>query len=271
MSGPYPRIPGPDVTGPDVTGGRNRAVWDCLMSVALFAPMLAWWPTAVKLYRLDPDHDGTDLDTYLPYVRENGVPTALALIWVLMALMAVYYAVMIALWSRDRRRALIATPIAALGAAGFFIGQLRYLVFSHEVGIVDFCARWVPVFVAMMIVAWSIARRRHLWWLIAVPVLALLAVNASQTDTWFPDPLNGLINTLVSQGIAIDDLLLTLTPRRSKPFDDVTALAVGIAVLWLIDAAVGAMVRGREPLAGNDDAPTVRADLGVGARGALGH
>ena len=165
---------------------RGTSIKRTMVSAALFLPLLAWWPMVLWLFTFDPLNETPFPEYYADYLA-NGPATSLILIWALTALMPVYMVLVLAFWSRSVVRAAVAVPLGAIGALGFWGGQIPVLVRSGEYGILNFCSDHMPVWVVMLIVAWSIARRRQLWWVLAVPVIALLAVNAY--EGWAVNPV----------------------------------------------------------------------------------
>ena len=97
------------------------------------------------------------------------------LIWSLTALMPLYMVLVLGIWARNPMRSGIAVVIGAVGALGFWGGQVSVLVRSGDYPVLTFCSEHMPAFVTMLIVAWSVARRRGFWWVLAIPVIMLLA------------------------------------------------------------------------------------------------
>ena len=84
-----------------------------------------------------------------------------------------------------------AVVIGAVGALGFWGGQVPVLVRSGDYPVLTFCSEHMPAFVVMLIVAWSVARRRGFWWVLAIPVITLLAINAY--EGWASNPVDAIV------------------------------------------------------------------------------
>lgn len=232
---------------------RGTAIKRSLVSVSLFLPLLAWWPMVLWLFTFDPLNETPFPEYYADYVA-NGPATSLILIWTLTALMPVYMVLVLAFWSRSVVRAAIAVPVGAIGALGFWGGQVPVLVRSGEYGILTWCSEHMPAWVVLLIVAWSIARRRQFWWVLAIPVIALLAINAY--EGWAANPVDTIVNgTGDLLGVPAAEVLDPFSPRFRSPFDDSVDIIAGVVTLWIVDAVIGALARqGRpEPTTYTDD------------------
>ncbi|UAK36227.1 hypothetical protein K8O93_12775 [Gordonia bronchialis] len=214
--------------------GERGAPWQqTLISGLLFVPIVAWWPTSLLLFRFDPTHSMKVIER-VAYVEAHGPSMSLQLRWVLTVLIAVYFVAVIVIWARSRTRALVALPVAAIGAAVFWGGQVPYLV-TEGSNFATTLARWAPLAVSLMIVAWSIARRRHLWWLMGIPVIVYVAVVAAQFRQIGPTDV--VIKSLgVEQGINSP-----FWPSTHEAYGDLVDLIAGIVALWAIDAGFGAV------------------------------
>lgn len=219
--------------------GERGAAWQqCLVSAALFVPIVAWWPMSLWLYQFDPHH-GESGPARVAAFNADGPNASLILRWALTAIIVVYFVAVIVWWARSPRRAVIAAPIAAVGAIGFWGGQVPLLLSAQDNLVID-AAKHAAIFVALMIVAWSIARRRHPWWLLGVPIIAVLAVNASRHPEWFPNPTDVVLER-TADGIQ-SAANPPFWPITRQTFGDVADLIAGILLLWAIDAGFGAIV-----------------------------
>jgi hypothetical protein len=224
---------------------RGTSVKRSLVSASLFLPVLAWWPMVLWLFTFDPLNETPFPEYYADYVA-NGPATSLILIWALTALMPVYMVLVLALWSRSVVRAAFAVPIGAIGALGFWGGQIPVLVRSGEYGILNFCSDHMPAWVVLLIVAWSVARRRQFWWVLAIPVIALLAVNAYAG--WAANPVDAIVDgTGHLLGVPASRVLDPFSPRFRSPFDDTVDIIAGVVTLWIVDAVFGALSRQGRP------------------------
>lgn len=224
---------------------RGTSIKRTMVSAALFLPLLAWWPMVLWLFTFDPLNETPFPEYYADYLA-NGPATSLILIWALTALMPVYMVLVLAFWSRSVVRAAVAVPLGAIGALGFWGGQIPVLVRSGEYGILNFCSDHMPVWVVMLIVAWSIARRRQLWWVLAVPVIALLAVNAY--EGWAVNPVDGIVDGAGDLlGVPAAKVLDPFSPRFRSPFDDAVDIIAGVVTLWIFDAVIGALAGQGKP------------------------
>ncbi|MBD0863398.1 hypothetical protein IA539_19680 [Gordonia sp. zg691] len=220
---------------------RGTAVRQTLVSAALFLPVLAWWPTVLWLFTFDP-LNGTAFPEYYAAFQADGPAVSLILIWVLTALMPLYMVIVLGIWARGPVRSAIAVAIGAVGALGFWGGQVPILVRSGEYAALTFCSDHTPAFVLMLIVAWSVARRRGFWWVLAIPVIALLAINAY--EGWTSNPLDALVDRTGSLlGVPTAEVLDPFSPRYRSPFDDVVDIIAGISTLWVVDSVFGALSR----------------------------
>ncbi|MEO9327986.1 hypothetical protein [Gordonia aurantiaca] len=239
---------------------RGTPLTRTLISAAFFLPVLAWWPMVLWLFTFDPLNETPFPEYHANYVA-NGPATSLILIWTLTALMPIYMVLVLAFWSRSVTRAAFAVPIGAVGALGFWGGQVPVLVRSGEFGILNFCSDHMPAFVVLLIVAWSIARRRQFWWILAVPVIALLAVNAY--EGWAANPVDTIVNgTGQLLGVPATEVLDPFSPRFRSPFDDVVDIIAGVLTLWLVDAVLRVMARQGK----GDDEPSYGGSSGLFGR-----
>lgn len=225
---------------------RGNAVKQSLVSTAVFLPVIAWWPTVLWLFTFDP-LDGTPFPEYHANLQANGPEASLLLIWSLTALMPLYMVLVLGIWARNPLRSGIAVVIGAVGALGFWGGQVPVLVRSGDYPVLTFCSEHMPAFVVMLIVAWSVARRRGFWWVLAIPVIMLLAINAY--EGWASNPVDAIVDgTGRLLDVPASQVLDPFSPRFRSPFDDVVDIVAGILTLWVVDAVFGALSRqAREP------------------------
>ncbi|OUC76818.1 hypothetical protein [Gordonia lacunae] len=225
---------------------RGNAVKQSLVSAALFLPVIAWWPTVLWLFTFDP-LDGAPFPEYHANLQANGPEASLLLIWSLTALMPLYTVLVLGILARSPLRSGIAVVIGAVGALGFWGGQVPVLVRSGEYPILTFCSENMPAFVVLLIVAWSVARRRGFWWVLAIPVIALLAINAY--EGWASNPVDAIVDgTGRLLNVPASEVLDPFSPRFRSPFDDVIDIVAGIVTLWVVDSVFGALSRqGRDP------------------------
>lgn len=220
---------------------RGGAVRQSLVSAALFLPVIAWWPTVLWLFGFDT-HDGTPFPEYYANLKTNGPETSLVLIWALTALMPLYMVLVLGIWSRSPLRSGLAVVIGAVGALGFWGGQVPVLVRSGEYPVLTFCSENTPAFVLMLIVAWSVARRRGFWWVLAIPVIALLAINAY--EGWASNPVDAVVDgTGKLLDVPVSKVLDPFSPRFRSPFDDVVDIIAGVLTLWVVDTMFGVLSR----------------------------
>ncbi|GAC85431.1 hypothetical protein GP2_035_00050 [Gordonia paraffinivorans NBRC 108238] len=220
---------------------RGTPLTRTLISAAFFLPLLAWWPMVLWLFTFDANSDASFAEYHAEYVA-NGPTKSLVAIWVLTAAMPVYMVLVLAFWSRSIARAAFAVPMGAVGALGFWGGQIPVLVRSGEYEILDFCSDHMPAFVVLLIVAWSIARRRQFWWILAVPVIGLLAVNSY--EGWAVSPVDTIVEG-VGQGLGVpaSPVLDPFSPRFRSPLGDIVDIIAGVLTLWLVDAVLRVMAR----------------------------
>ncbi len=105
----------------------------------------------------------------------------------------------------------------------------------------------MPAWVVLLIVAWSVARRRQFWWVLAIPVIALLAVNA-YAGGWAANPVDAIVDgTGHLLGVPASRVLDPFSPRFRSPFDDTVDIIAGVVTLWIVDAVFGALSRQGRP------------------------